>query len=115
MLPRMQHRLDEQRDGLKGSKAKQRPSYYFANNFHLTTSGHFHTKPFLEAVEQIGPDRVLFSVDYLYEQMDMGARWFDDMRLDEDLKIPVGRENANRLFRLGLAPPTRADAAGTAS
>ena len=115
MLPRMQHRLDEQRDGLKGSKAKRRPSYYFANNFHLTTSGHFHTKPFFEAVEQVGPDRVLFSVDYPYEQMDTGARWFDDMRFDEELKIAIGRENANRLFRLGLAPLTKANAAGFAS
>jgi gamma-resorcylate decarboxylase len=39
MLPRLQHRLDEQREGTKGSKAKRRPSYYFANNMHVTTSG----------------------------------------------------------------------------
>jgi hypothetical protein len=31
----------------------------------------------IEAVVQIGAERVLFSVDYPYEQMDMGARWFD--------------------------------------
>ena len=46
MLPRMQHRLDEQREGEKGSKAKQRASHYFGSNFWITTSGHFHTKPF---------------------------------------------------------------------
>jgi predicted TIM-barrel fold metal-dependent hydrolase len=45
ILPRLQHRLDEQRDGTRGSKAKHRPSYYFANNFWLTTSGHYHTDP----------------------------------------------------------------------
>jgi predicted TIM-barrel fold metal-dependent hydrolase len=61
--------LDEQREGMKGGRAKHRPSHYFANNFYITTSGHFHTKPFLEAIEQIGADRVLFSVDYPYEQM----------------------------------------------
>ncbi|WP_428395809.1 amidohydrolase family protein [Lichenicoccus sp.] len=115
MLPRMQHRLDEQREGTKGSKAKRRPSYYFANNFHVTTSGHFHTKPFLEAIDQIGADRMMFSVDYPYEQMDMGGRWFDDMRLEEALKLQIGRENANKLFKLGLAPLSRAAAAGFGS
>ena len=115
MLPRMQHRLDEQREGTRGSKAKRRPSHYFANNFHVTTSGHFHTKPFVEAVDQIGADRMMFSVDYPYEQMDMGARWFDDMRLDDALKLQIGRENANRLFKLGLPPLARAAAAGFGS
>lgn len=115
LLPRMQHRLDEQREGAKGSKAKRRPSYYFANNFHVTTSGHFHAKPFIEAIEQISADRVLFSVDYPYEQMDVGGRWFDDMRLNGATKLKIGRENANRLFRLGLPPLTRSDAAGFAS
>jgi gamma-resorcylate decarboxylase len=115
MLPRLQHRIDEQREGIKGSKAKRRPSYYFANNFYITTSGHFHTKPFLEAVEQIGVDRVLFSVDYPYEQMDMGARWFDDMRLDSATKLKVGRENANRLFSLDLPSLSEAAVSGFAS
>lgn len=115
MLPRLQHRLDEQREGAKGSKAKHRPSHYFANNFHVTTSGHFHTKPFLETIEQIGADRVLFSTDYPYEQMDAGCRWFDDMRLDNATKLAVGRNNANRLFKLGLPTLTSDAAAGFAS
>lgn len=104
VLPRLQHRLDEQREGARGSKAKQRPSFYFANNFWLTTSGHYHTKPFLEAVEQVGEDRILFSVDYPYEQIPPAARWFDEAQFSNDLKMKVGRENANRLFSLGLKP-----------
>jgi len=115
MLPRMQYRLDEQREGTNGSTAKRRPSYYFANNFHITTSGHFHTKPLLEAIDQIGAGRVLFSIDYPYEQMDVGGRWFDDMRLDEDLKLRIGRENASNLFGLNLPPVSRSSAAGFAS
>jgi predicted TIM-barrel fold metal-dependent hydrolase len=115
MLPRMQHRIDEQREGQKGSRAKRRPSYYFANNFYITTSGHFHTKPFLEAIEQIGVQRVLFSVDYPYEQMDMGARWFDDMRLANETKLQVGRTNADRLFSLNLAKLSEDAASGFGS
>ena len=115
ILPRLQHRLDEQREGERGAKAKRRPGYYFNNNFHLTTSGDFHTKPLIEAIEQIGADRVLFSVDYPYEQMDSAARWFDDIRLDNDTKLKVGRENANRLFALGLPPLPESLAASFAS
>jgi predicted TIM-barrel fold metal-dependent hydrolase len=115
MLPRMQHRLDQQRDGEKGSKAKKRPSYYFANNFYITTSGHFHTKPLMEAIAQIGADRLLFSTDYPYEQVDMASRWFDDMVLDNDLKLKIGRGNANRLFDLGLETLSPDAAAGFAS
>ena len=115
MLPRLQHRLDEQRQGEKGAKAKQRPGYYFANNFHITTSGHFHTKPLLECIEQIGVERVLFSVDYPYERMDSASRWFDDIRFDNLTKLKVGRENANKLFSLKLPSLSEALVATSAS
>lgn len=115
MLPRLQHRLDEQRAGTRGSRALHRPSHYFANNFYITTSGHFHSKPLHETLAQIGTERVLFSTDYPYEQMDSGARWFDDLQLDDAVKLQVGRENANRLFKLGLAPLASGAAAGFAS
>ncbi|MGI4756038.1 MAG: amidohydrolase family protein [Janthinobacterium lividum] len=115
VLPRMQHRLDQQREGDKGARAKRRASAYFAQNFWLTTSGHFHTSQFLEAMEQIGRDRILFSVDYPYEQMDVAARWFDEMQIPRDLKQQVGRENAERLFGLALQQPANTKAAGFAS
>lgn len=115
ILPRMQHRLDEQREGNGGARAKHRASAYFARNFWLTTSGHFHTRPFLEALDQIGRDRILFSVDYPYEQMDVAARWFDELQIPRDLKQQVGRENAQRLFSLSLQPADNIQAAGFAS
>jgi predicted TIM-barrel fold metal-dependent hydrolase len=49
---------------------------------------------FCGGAEQIGVDRVLFSVDYPYEQMDSAGRWFEDIRLDDATKLEVGRENA---------------------
>jgi gamma-resorcylate decarboxylase len=115
ILPRLQHRLDEQRDGARGSKARRRPSYYLANNFWLTTSGHYHTKPFLEAVEQVGEERVLFSVDYPYEQMTTAAQWFDEGHFSNELKVKVGRGNANKLFGLGLKQVSTAAAASSGS
>ncbi|QEY25225.1 amidohydrolase family protein [Neisseria zalophi] len=115
MLPRLQHRLDMQRFGAKGSKAKHRVGYYLANNFHLTTSGHFHSKPLLEAIEQVGIERVMFSTDYPYEHMDAGSRWFDDLLMDNQSKLRIGRDNANKLFSLGLPPLSESFAATSAS
>jgi gamma-resorcylate decarboxylase len=115
MLSRLQHRLDMQHEGARGSRAQRRPSYYFASNFYITTSGHFHTKPFHEAVAQIGAERVLFSVDYPYEHMDMGARWFDDLHLSNATKRLIGRENADRLFGLNLLSVSSSTVAGSAS
>ncbi|HEV3277025.1 MAG TPA: amidohydrolase family protein [Terriglobia bacterium] len=115
VLPRTQHRLDEQYEGVRGGKARRRPAYYLANNFWLTTSGHYHIKPFLEAVEQIGEDRILFSVDYPYEQMAPAARWFDDAQFSNAVKLKVGRENANKLLGLGLKAVSTAVAAGFAA
>ena len=102
ILPRLQHRLDEQYEGERGAKAKRRPSAYFASNFVVTTSGHHHTKPLLDALAELGEDNVLFSVDYPYEQMRAAAQWFDEAQLTSQAKAKVGRSNANRLFKLGL-------------
>ena len=111
LLPRMQHRLDEQRDGTKGAKAKHRASFYFRSNFWLTTSGHYHSRPLLEAIEQIGDDRVMFSVDYPYEQMSEAGRWFDELLIPNVTKSKVGRENANAVLRLSM--PTYSAQAAT--
>ena len=115
LLPRLQHRLDEQRDGEHGAKSNRRASHYFRSNFWLTTSGHYHSRPLLESLHQIGDDRVLFSVDYPYEQMTSAARWFDELLLAKELKARVGRENANTLLKLGLAASSRNSAAGFGS
>ena len=115
LLPRLQHRMDEQREGVKGSRAKRRASYYLSNNFWITTSGHFHTKPLLEAIEQVGLDRIMFSVDYPYEQMDVAGRWFDDLRMDNAAKLQIGRANAARLFSLDLPTLPERAAAGFAA
>ncbi len=109
LLPRLQHRIDEQRAGERGAKALHRPSLYFGRNFWVTTSGHFHSKPLQDAIAQMGADRVMFSVDYPYEQMDEAGRWFDDTALGDRDKYRIGRGNAEDLFKLKLGQlPERA-------
>jgi gamma-resorcylate decarboxylase len=97
-LPRLEHRLNKQRDGVGLGKAKEPVSHYFNRNFLLTTSGHFHTRSLECAMNEIGSDRVMFSVDYPYETMQEAAQWFDASLLCHNDRVKVGRDNAARVF-----------------
>jgi predicted TIM-barrel fold metal-dependent hydrolase len=73
---------------------------YFRANFHLTTSGHFSTPALLNSVAEIDADRVMFSVDYPFEDMSEAAEWFDSAEINEADRRKIGRTNALKLFKL---------------
>jgi 2,3-dihydroxybenzoate decarboxylase len=81
--------------------AKKRMREYFSANFHVTTSGNFHTPALLNAIAEIGSDRVMFSTDWPFENVDHAAIWFDAAPISENDRIKIGRTNARRLFKLG--------------
>lgn len=82
--------------------AKKKLAEYFQENFYVTTSGNFRTQTLIDAMLEIGADRVLFSTDWPFENVDHAAIWFDDCTISEADRYKIGRENSNRLFRLGL-------------
>jgi predicted TIM-barrel fold metal-dependent hydrolase len=82
--------------------AKKPVSEYFRKNFHLTTSGQFHDTPFRCALAEMGVERIMFSVDYPYEEMAPAAAWFDNTNLAEPDRVRIGRTNAIKLFKLDL-------------
>ena len=82
--------------------AKRRVSDYMRENFHLTTSGQFHDTAFHCALAAVGAARLMFSVDYPYEEMEPAAAWFDNTALPEADRLRIGRTNAIRLFKLDL-------------
>lgn len=75
-------------------------SDYFRANFHVNTSGHLSTPALMLTMAEIGPDRIMFSADYPFEDLPEAARWFDSATIDEADKMKVGRTNAQRLFKL---------------
>jgi 2,3-dihydroxybenzoate decarboxylase len=99
-LPRLEHRLWMQREGEGLGNAKRPVTEYFSRNFVLTTSGHFHSKGLLDAISEIGVDRVMFSTDYPFESMVTASEWFDDCLLAENDREKIGRTNAVQLFGL---------------
>lgn len=82
--------------------------HYFLNNIWLTTSGHFCTRTLEYVTKYLGPERLLFSVDYPYETIENGCGWWDGESQDikkalggEKAYYDVGRENAKKLLKLG--------------
>jgi 2,3-dihydroxybenzoate decarboxylase len=98
LLPRLEHRLDKQKDGIGLGSAQRRVSEYFSANFYATTSGHFHTRTLFNTIAELGVDRVMFSADFPYETMEEAAAWFDSSLLSRNDAQKIGRDNARRLF-----------------
>jgi 2,3-dihydroxybenzoate decarboxylase len=73
---------------------------YFRANFHVTTSGHFSTPALIDSVAELGADRVMFSVDYPFEDCSQAAEWFDKAEIPEADRRKIGRTNALKLFKL---------------
>jgi uncharacterized protein len=50
---------------------------YFLHNFHITTSGFFTDPPLLLAMQVMGADRIMFSVDYPFSTNEQGRAFLD--------------------------------------
>jgi predicted TIM-barrel fold metal-dependent hydrolase len=100
-LPFNLYRIDERiRWSPMGYPAKKQISEYFSDNFYITTAGHFRTQALVNAILEIGADRILFSTDYPFEDVREAAEWFDGTSISERDRRKIGRENALDLFRL---------------
>lgn len=74
---------------------------YFHQNVWITTSGHFSTKTLKFCIEELGPERILFSIDYPFEFFEDACPWWDSIQLDDATKKAIGRDNAKKLLKLG--------------
>ena len=93
-------RLDHRLNKVPNRPAKRPMGEYFRNNFHISTSGHFCTPSLINAILTVGADRVLFAVDYPFEDHMEGCAWFDSLEIAETDRIKIGRTNALALFGL---------------
>ena len=113
-LPYNMWRIDYRNAWVKAPprhKARRRIADYFHENFYLTTSGNFRTQALIDAILEIGADRILFSVDWPFENVDHACNWFDAAPISEADRRKIGRLNARALFKLddgAAAAPARA-------
>jgi predicted TIM-barrel fold metal-dependent hydrolase len=104
-LPYSMWRIDNRNGWVKGPPkypAKRKIADYFRENFYLTTSGNFRTQTLIDAMLEIGSDRILFSTDWPFENVDHAANWFDQASISEGDRDKIGRTNAIKLFKLAL-------------
>ena len=78
------------------------PSEYFRTNFHITTSGMMTDPPLEFCLGMFGEDRVLFAVDYPYEQTEEAVGFIRAAPLSAEAMRKISHANAEALF--GIAP-----------
>ncbi|HZS93306.1 MAG TPA: amidohydrolase family protein [Chloroflexota bacterium] len=76
------------------------PSEYIRRNIAVTTAGAFSPEPLRCAIDTMGLDRVLFSVDYPLEDSDEAARFIETAPLSEAEREAVCFRNAERVLKL---------------
>ncbi len=102
-LPYSMWRVDNRNAWVKAPPrypAKKKIAEYFQANFYLTTSGNFRTQTLIDAMLEIGADRILFSTDWPFENVVHAADWFDAASISEADRLKIGRLNSLRLFKL---------------
>jgi 2,3-dihydroxybenzoate decarboxylase len=94
---RVDHRIAKMPRGIP---ARRTITEYLRSNVLLTTSGNFRTPTLVDAIAEVGAERILFSVDYPFEDTAEAVGWFDTVDIPEPDRVKIGRTNAARLFRV---------------
>jgi 2,3-dihydroxybenzoate decarboxylase len=99
-LPFLLWRFDS-RAKLYEVQLARRPSEYIRNNIVVTLSGMFSPEPLRCTLDALGPERVMFSADYPFEDIGEAGRFMDEVALSDSLRADIAYRNAERI--LGLA------------
>ena len=93
--------------GLRGGQPavtlQHHVSHYFRNNIWITTSGVGWEPAIRFCIDAMGADRVLYAMDYPYQQSSDEVAAYDAMGFDAGVKRQLMQTNAERVFNL---PPT---------
>lgn len=100
-LPYLLWRIDSRWDIIKQKKKlKKAPSAYIRDNFYVTTSGMCAKGPLFCAIQEMGEDRVMFSVDYPYESSEIAAQFIEEAPLSKEVLEKICYRNAEHVLRL---------------
>ena len=102
-IPALLWRIDHRNGWMKEPHryaAKKPVADYFRKHFWLTTSGNFSTSALKQAIEELGNDRIMFSIDWPFEDVGEGSSWIDSVPIPEADRKRVARDNAIQLFKL---------------
>ncbi|MCO5969688.1 amidohydrolase family protein [Actinoallomurus soli] len=86
-------------------KLELKPSEYVLRNFTLTTSGMCDQDVFAYTLRKVGAERLMFAVDYPYEDSHVATEFLDAADLTAEQRALVSHANAERLFRIPNTDP----------
>lgn len=72
----------------------------FCEHFYITTSGNFSDPALLLCVQEMGVDRILFAVDWPYEENRPGTQWMERLPLCAEDREKILNGNARRLLKM---------------
>ena len=85
----------------RGDKALKRSVVeYFHDHFHVTTAGYFTQPPFLCALQVVGVDRIMFSVDHPFSSNADGRAFLNSLAISPRDLEKISHLNAEKLLRL---------------
>lgn len=100
MLPMMWGRSNRIFHPGNGGKNKRTLVDTFRDQLYITTSGFFTQPPLQLAIDTVGIDNILFSVDYPFSSNQMGIDFLNNIPLPVDQVAKIAHGNADRLLRL---------------
>lgn len=86
-----------------GIQLQRQPSEYIGRNILITTSGVCSPGALSGALQEVGPDAVMFSVDYPYESPSVAADFIEKAPISEEVREKICYSNAARLLKLTAA------------
>lgn len=72
----------------------------FNEHFYITTSGFFSDPALLCCIQEMGTDRILFSVDYPFVPQEPGPKWMEGLMLNRADKAKILHGNAESLLKM---------------
>lgn len=100
VLQRIDDRYRFERSLFPGGSLKRLPGDYFRENFWVTTSGMNFAAPLHATIATLGIERVLFAIDYPFEDQAIAVRSFDSIPLSDDARRRICDTNVAQLFKL---------------
>jgi len=108
-LPYWLWRLDYwHKNGGRRPALKRLPSEYIRDNFLVTTSGMDWAPTLKFCLEVLGPDNILFAIDYPYQEPHLSVEFMNTVDIPEDVRAKIYHKNAERVFR--IAPQVEEEA-----
>jgi len=109
-LPYWLYRIDFMHDRMVASnrypnvkRLRKKPSDYLKENVYVTTSGMAWAPPILYCQSVLGPDRVLYAMDYPYQFVPEEVKATDALPISDADKKKLYQTNAERVFSLAVA------------